>query len=73
MRLYSIYCFGVFHVSKLTNIFILYECTIILHFVPVMVADHSALYAEKWSKRPHLASNNCGSYHVGNPVQLVGL
>ena len=36
-----------------------------LYFVSVMFADHSALYAEKWSNWPHLASS-CGSYHVGN-------
>ena len=36
-----------------------------LYFVSVMFADHSALYAEKWSNRPHMASS-CGSYHVGN-------
>ena len=36
-----------------------------LYFISVMFADHSALYAEKWLNRPHLASS-CGSYHVGN-------
>ena len=36
-----------------------------LYFVSVMFADQNALYAEKCSNRPHLASSY-GSYHVGN-------
>ena len=71
-RLYSIYWFCVLHISKLTNLYSYSMNAPLSLFCFCHVCCHSALYAEKWSNRPHLASS-CGSYHVGAPVQRIGL